>query len=75
MAIYRTFPGMKGLTGKSVDAAYRERERKKKTSGGNSTEDSQSESSDPEKTSCDGQATLHTFLVQLRQDVEHWVHD
>ena len=77
MAIYRTFPGMEGLAGKSADAAYKERVRKKKSSGGTSKDDSDSgsESSDTDETTDDGQDTLQSFLVRLRRDSEHWVHE
>ena len=75
MAIYRTFPEITGLAGKSVDAAYKERKRKKGKRGSNSSADSQLGSSDVHKPSEDQEATLRTFLVQLREDAEHWVHE
>ena len=77
MAIYRTFPGMEGLAGKSVDAAYKERKRKKKSNRGKSQDDSDSglEDKDTNETSDERPDTLQTFLVRLRQDSEHWVHE
>jgi hypothetical protein len=75
VAIYRTFPEMEGLAGKSVDAAYKERERKKKATGGESKGDSDSQYSDTEETRDDGEDTLQAFLLRLRQDSEHWIHE
>jgi len=75
MAIYRTFPDMAGLEGKSVDAAYKERERKKKSTGEKSKDDSDLENHDNEETADDGEDTLRAFLVRLHQDSERWVHE
>lgn len=76
MAIYRTFPEVKDLAGKSVAVAYKERLRRKNSSGRGGDSNRRSNTDCPREETSDGdQDTLRSFLDNLQRDSNHWVHE